>query len=485
MAASSIASAILTIVPKMDDSAKSSIQGNLESMDMGKVGASWGKKLGASIVKGLAALGVGAFIGNALRESFDQYANYEQLVGGVETLFKDSADVVQEYAANAYQTAGLSANEYMDTVTSFSASLLQSLGNDTEAAAQYADMAITDMSDNANKMGSSMQSIQNAYQGFAKQNFTMLDNLKLGYGGTKQEMQRLLDDAEKLTGKDFDISSYSDIVEAIHAVQTEMGITGTTAKEASSTIQGSVSSAKAAWTNWLTGLADENADMEQLTDNLVQTLVNVVNNSGPIIKQLIQSFVRSLPDLIRGLIPTIKEIVVELPGIIIEILPDLLQAGAELIGALIEGVVEMVPDLVDKFIEIGTNLIQGLIDGFKARAQEFIDLCGGTVGAGAEATASAAQIASPSKVFRRLGNYMIEGLTLGWEDGEQDFIKAVQGVSGGSYAFSASSGGNSVVGAINALHSDLGKIINEYSPNSIDATRSYLGELQRKAAMIA
>ena len=206
----------------VDDQASDKISSLSSKLGSGLATAA---KVGAAAVAaaGTAIVAIG-------KQAVEQYAEYEQLVGGVETLFKQSSDVVQQYAANAYKTAGMSANEYMETVTSFSASLLQSLGGDTEAASKYADMAITDMSDNANKMGTSMESIQNAYQGFAKQNYTMLDNLKLGYGGTKEEMQRLLDDAEKLSGVEYDISSYADIVDAIHVVQTEMGITGTTAK---------------------------------------------------------------------------------------------------------------------------------------------------------------------------------------------------------------------------------------------------------------
>ena len=169
----------------------------------------------------------------------NSYAEYEQLAGGVETLFKDSSNKLMGYADQAYKTAGMSANEYMSTVTSFSASLLQSLEGDTEKAADYANQAVIDMSDNANKMGTSIEMIQNAYQGFAKQNYTMLDNLKLGYGGTKEEMERLLADAEKISGIKYDISSFGDVTQAIHVIQTELGITGTTAKEASSTIQGS------------------------------------------------------------------------------------------------------------------------------------------------------------------------------------------------------------------------------------------------------
>ena len=202
------------------------------------------KTVGAAM--GAVAVAAGAAAVKLGKEVIAAYADYEQLVGGVDTLFKDSSQQLQTYAANAYKTAGLSANDYMETVTGFSASLIQSLGGDTEKAVKYADMAITDMSDNANKMGTDMSSIQNAYQGFAKQNYTMLDNLKLGYGGTKQEMERLLADAEKISGVKYDISSYADVVEAIHVMQESMDIAGTTAKEAEATISGSVNALKSA-----------------------------------------------------------------------------------------------------------------------------------------------------------------------------------------------------------------------------------------------
>src|SRR5574344_1381281 len=204
----------------VDDQASSQVEAIGSKL---KSGLATAAKVGAAAVAaaGTAIVAVG-------KQAIEKYAEYEQLVGGVETLFKKSADTVMGYAENAYKTAGLSANEYMNTVTSFSASLLQSLGGDTKAAAEKANVAITDMSDNANKMGTSMEMIQNAYQGFSKQNYTMLDNLKLGYGGTKAEMERLLEDAEKISGVEYDISSYADVVDAIHVVQTEMGITGTT-----------------------------------------------------------------------------------------------------------------------------------------------------------------------------------------------------------------------------------------------------------------
>ena len=282
-------------------------------------------KIGAaaigSVATGVAALG---------KASVSQFAEYEQLVGGVETLFKQSADTVTGYAENAYKTAGLSANEYMSTVTSFSASLLQSLGGDTEVAAKYADMAITDMSDNANKMGTSMEMIQNAYQGFAKQNYTMLDNLKLGYGGTKEEMQRLLEDAEKLSGIEYDISSYADIVDAIHVVQTEMGITGTTAKEASATIEGSINSAKAAWQNWLTALGDSNADIQGKTYELISTIETAAGNILPVAEQVLSSIGQALAT-------KLPELLSQAVSFVISNLPQVIVLGLQLVIALIEG----------------------------------------------------------------------------------------------------------------------------------------------------
>lgn len=227
-----------------------------------------------------------AAAGGAVVKIVDAYADSEQLIGGVETLFKDSAGEIKRAAADAYQTAGLSANEYMETVTGFSASLISSLAGDTRKAASYADMAITDMADNANKMGTSIEMIQNAYQGFAKQNYTMLDNLKLGYGGTKEEMQRLLTDAEALSGVKYDISSFADIVDAIHVVQTEMGITGTTAKEAAETVSGSVSSFKSSVSNLMTGMGDADADMEQLTGNVVKSFETMAANILPVLRNI-------------------------------------------------------------------------------------------------------------------------------------------------------------------------------------------------------
>lgn len=315
-----------------------------------KSGLATAAKVGAAaltaVATGMAAL---------TKASIDQYAEYEQLVGGVDTLFKTASDKVQEYAANAYKTAGMSANEYMDTVTSFSASLIQSLGGDTEKAAQKADQAITDMADNANKMGTGMEMIQNAYQGFAKQNYTMLDNLKLGYGGTKEEMERLLADAEKLSGQKFDISSYSDIVDAIHVVQTEMGITGTTAKEAASTIQGSVSAAKSAWSNLITGIAADNADLDTLIGNFVSSVETAAGNIIPRVSVILGGISQLVTSASTTIIPMVITTITDN-------LPALLQAAVALVGALGQGIIDSLPAITQAAIDILFFLANGLIE---------------------------------------------------------------------------------------------------------------------------
>lgn len=303
-----------------------------------------------------AAVAAGATAAAAITKSaVESYADYEQLIGGVETLFKDSAGIVEEYANNAFQTAGLSANDYMETVTGFSASLLQSVGGDTEEAARIADMAITDMADNANKMGTSMESIQNAYQGFAKQNYTMLDNLKLGYGGTKEEMKRLLEDAEKLSGIHYDISNLNDVYSAIHVIQEELDITGTTAKEASTTIQGSASAMKAAWQNMLTGIADENADFDTLIGNLVSSVSTFAENILP----RIEVALKGVGKLISGLAPVIVE---ALPGLLDTILPEFINAVMSIVDSIIAVLPELLPTLIDAAVDILMQLIEALAE---------------------------------------------------------------------------------------------------------------------------
>ena len=319
---------------------------------LGKIGSAVNTAVKASAAAvGAASAGVAA-LGTAC---INAYADYEQLVGGVETLFKDSADTIQTYADNAYKTAGLSANEYMETVTSFSASLLQSLDGDTEKAAAAADLAITDMADNANKMGTAMESIQYAYQGFAKQNYTMLDNLKLGYGGTKEEMQRLLADAEKLSGVKYDLSSYADIVEAIHVIQTEMGITGTTAKEASTTIQGSVASMKAAWANLMVGMADDTQNFDMLLSNFIESIGTVADNLLPRIGIVIEG----MGKLVAGLAP---EIASALPTLTNELLPNLVELGVQSISALVQGIQENGDSLVAGALSIVGTLAEGIAE---------------------------------------------------------------------------------------------------------------------------
>lgn len=319
---------------------------------LGKIGSAVNTAVKASAAAvGAASAGVAA-LGTAC---INAYADYEQLVGGVETLFKDSADTIQTYADNAYKTAGLSANEYMETVTSFSASLLQSLDGDTEKAAAAADLAITDMADNANKMGTAMESIQYAYQGFAKQNYTMLDNLKLGYGGTKEEMQRLLADAEKLSGVKYDLSSYADIVEAIHVIQTEMGITGTTAKEASTTIQGSVASMKAAWANLMVGMADDTQDFDLLLSNFIESIGTVADNLLPRIGVVIEG----MGKLVAGLAPKIAS---ALPTLTNELLPNLVELGVQSISALVQGIQENGDSLAAGALSIVGTLAEGIAE---------------------------------------------------------------------------------------------------------------------------
>ena len=336
------------------------------------------------------------------KSAIGAYANYEQLVGGVETLFKDSADTVIKNASKAYRTAGLSANEYMETVTSFSASLLQSLGGDTVKASEMADMAITDMSDNANKMGTSMEMIQNAYNGFAKQNFTMLDNLKLGYGGTKEEMQRLLEDAEKLSGINYDISSFSDITEAIHVIQTELDITGTTAKEASSTISGSLSMVKSSWTNLVTGMTSDSADFGTLIDefvnsvstageNLIPRVSKVLDGVAKLVTQLAPKIIEKIPEMLTTLLPSVVNGAVALVNAVVGAMPQLIQLIIDTlpqfisgIQSIFEGIVTALPELLQSicsalptlipiWIEALVSMITTLASNFSSIIQPIID----------------------------------------------------------------------------------------------------------------
>lgn len=376
---------------EMDDGAKKALSfGDVLKANLASDVIISGVKAMASAIKE-----VGAALVDLGKQSIQGFAEQEQLIGGIDTLFKENSAQVQQYANNAYKTAGLSANEYMETVTSFSASLLQSLGGDTKAAAEKADQAITDMSDNSNKMGTDMTSIQNAYQGFAKANYTMLDNLKLGYGGTKEEMQRLLTDAEKISGIKYDISSYADIVDAIHVVQTEMGITGTTAKEAATTIEGSANSMKSAWSNLLTGMSNENLNLGDLVQNVVDSvgafadnliprlqimlprfaegLTNLANGLapyvGPALETLLPSLMQGIGGLVSGIVQAlpmavaaVSEVVPMLVEQLTSLLPQIISAGVEIIAALASGIGENLPTLIPAVVDAIITITEGLLD---------------------------------------------------------------------------------------------------------------------------
>jgi phage-related protein len=382
-----------------------------DDTEVDKASKNVSSKIG-SIAKGVAA-GIGAAtalattaVAGLTKSAIDSFADYEQLVGGVDTLFKENSKQVQEYADQAYKTAGLSANKYMEQVTSFSASLLQSVGGDTEKAAESANQAVIDMADNANKMGTSMEAIQNAYQGFAKQNYTMLDNLKLGYGGTKTEMERLLADATKISGVKYDISNLNDVYSAIHVIQTEMGITGTTAKEASSTISGSLNMTKAAYKNLLVALADGEGIDEAFNDllgsattlgenllpviekvltsiaNMIPTVVDKIVTILPgLMKKilpplingavaLVNGLIKALPMLIQTILPSLLQGIVSITVEIIKILPELVLMIADMLPTLIpmivDAILQIIPILIDNmplFVKAGYKLIAGLAEG--------------------------------------------------------------------------------------------------------------------------
>ena len=310
-----------------------------------------------------AATGVAALT----KASLDQYAEYEQLVGGVDTLFKDASDTIQQYASNAYKTAGVSANTYMEQATAFSASLIQSLGGDTQAAAEYANQAIMDMSDNANKMGTDIESIQQTYQSLMRGNYAMLDNLKLGYGGTKAELERLVGDASELTGEALDPAKFSDVITAIHAVQENMGITGTTAKEAATTIEGSVGMMQAAWQNLLAGFGNEDADLGQLIGNFTSSVETAAQNVVPRITQILSG----LGTAIQQLAPIISS---EIPSLLSSMLPALISAGSQLLVGLVTGLVSAVPQLVAAVPGIVNSLVSTISANFPALSAAGSDL---------------------------------------------------------------------------------------------------------------
>lgn len=372
--------AYLQIIPSMD--------GVADDIDeaMNGAGRSGASAFGSSFVTGMKAVSgaavaaVGAAsagVAKLTSAAYNSYADYEQLVGGVEVLFGDTADQVMENAANAFSTAGISANEYMETVTGFAASLTNSLGENAWQAAGYADEAITDMADNANRMGTSMESIMNAYQGFAKGQFNLLDNLKLGYGGTKEEMERLLRDAEQMEGYiegSLDINNFADVVEAIHIVQENLGIAGATAEEAGSTISGSVASIKAAWDNLVTGFADPNADLGLLItnvvqtgstalDNMIPTIINALQGIADAIPMIVPIITEKLPLLIQQILPPLIQAISTLLQALVAALPEILGIIIDVLPSLFSMIIETILSMLPMLIELGLQLILALADG--------------------------------------------------------------------------------------------------------------------------
>jgi len=598
------------------------------SGEVDKIGDGIKNKLGAAAKAGVAAVAAVAAVGTATiaigKTALDAYANYEQLVGGIDTLFKASSGKMQQYAANAYQTAGVSANRYMEISTSFAAALISSLGGNTEAAADMANTAITDMSDNANKMGTSLETVQEAYMSLSRGNYEMLDSLKLGYGGTKQELERLLSDAEKFSAaqgkvRDFSVDSYSDIVEAIHIVQDEMGITGTTADEAATTIEGSVNKAKAAWNNWLAGLGNEDADMGALTDQLVQSVVtageNIIPRFGQIISTLVQTVVQYAPqlgqeimnglsqidstqvgqtasDLIlmlvdgivqnlsmlasaalkivmalgQGLIengPQILELLgqllLQLADFIIANVPNILNAAVQLFGMILQGIATNAPTIIATLVSllgqliaqviswaaqmldqaisagaqflgglmgqlsqlpgniaswlsgaistvvgwvtqfasnatsaasqfgsklrsglaaipgtlgnIGSNIVQGLINGVTGAAGKLVDAVKGAVNNAIQGAKNLLGIKSPSRVFRKIGQYVMQGAALGVDDGADLLLRSTDDAMRGMISTAQDAKYTPDAGSVAAtasvvewLDANLGDIIASYTP---------------------
>ena len=397
---------VLSQIPGAAGSAASAIGSKLKSgadTAWNAISSMSGKAVGA--LKGVATVGL-AGVGTAVaalagvgKSALDAYATYEQAVGGVDTLFKDASGTVQKYAAEAYRTAGVSANEYMTQVTSFSASLISSLGGDTAKAAELGNTAMIDMSDNANKMGTDIGTIQETYQSLARGNYQMLDSLKLGYGGTKSEMERLIQDANKVkqaNGEmgDLSIDKFSDVVQAIHIMQQQMGISGTTAEEAATTIEGSVGMMKAAWQNWLAELGKDNADINGLTKQLVDSVGTVIQNVGPRIAQIITGITAALPQLFSSLGSTLPALVMQilppvlgalgqlgtmlltsattwittsLPQLLAQFqswvtstLPSFLQSGLSMITNLLQGIVQALPQIASTAVTVLTTLLDGL-----------------------------------------------------------------------------------------------------------------------------
>lgn len=461
---------------------------------LGKFFGGAGKVALAGAVAGISAAAAG--VASLGKRAVESYADFQQLSGGIETLYGDDAQAVMKSASAAFKTAGLSANEYMETAIQSSASLISSLGGDTKAASQLMDMSITDMADNVNKMGTSMEAVQNAYRGFSRGNFTMLDNLALGYAGTKEGMEKLLADAQAISGVKYDISSYADMVNAIHVVQSEMGITGTTAKEASETISGSLGSMKSAWQNLLTGIANGDADVAGLTTQFAGSIKTVAHNLIPVVKEALTGLstlvkelapvlADELPELIQDVLPSLISAAVTLavtlgtalaenaPTIIATLAqaignnaPQLVGGAVHLIGALVSGLIQSLPSIltagaqlvvalleevgkgVVQLISAGGNLVRGLWEGISGAAAWLWQQISGWLGGIWDGIKEFFGIASPSKEMAWAGGMLAEGLAEGIGASADDAISAaarmnegvMSAVAGGSVGMTASTG---------------------------------------------
>ena len=452
------------------------------SIDLSKIGSTL-KTVGnvaSEVMKKVAAVttAVSGALTAVVGMGVKSYASYEQNIGGVETLFKDSADKVLENAQNAYKTSGLSANDYMETVTSFSASLLQSLGGDTEKAANVADMALVDMADNANKFGTDMSSIQNAYQGFAKQNYTMLDNLKLGYGGTKSEMERLLADAQKLTGVKYDINNLSDVYNAIHAIQVNLDVTGTTAKEAETTISGSAASMKSAFDNFLNGSGSPEALASSITTfvgnitnvitklapNILNGIVTVINQLIPQIGQLLNNLVpmlwNTLNELLTStlnlisenvdpLVNTVLDLVTSFINFILDNLPRIIEVGLQIVLALATGITDRIDDIIPAVISVILKIVEIIVDNvdliIEATLKLMIGISKGIVQSipeiltkivilTAKIIKALLDLLSPSNIWD-VGKQIVKGIWEGISNGFDWFKKKIKGWVGNVMSF--------------------------------------------------
>lgn len=474
---------------------KGSIEGALggEAASAGKkAGGIFGYEMSDSVKTGLKVVGAGvaAAAGGLValgKEAVQGYADFEQLSGGVDTLFgtggkaldgfaaslgknvhevedqyhemEQAQKAVMENAANAYKTAGISENEYMELAIQSGAALISSLKGDTLKASSLMDMAIVDMSDNVNKMGTTMEAVQNAYKGFSKGNFTMLDNLALGYGGTKEEMARLLSDAQKLSGVEYKISNYADIVSAIHVVQESMGVAGTTAKEAESTITGSVNQTKAAWANLLTGMAS-GEDISGLVENLIMSAQTVLGNLTPIIEQTISGIstavstiidsgaindvISSLMAMLPDILSVAAELVFTLIGALGEAAPQLLQAGADLMMNLMQGLTEHGQEIGSSIVQIVTMMVTFLIENGPALLEAGFNLIVqvgiGILSAIGEVVGPMAQVASEAVnsfigqvgEFIDAGVQIIKGIVQGIESAASQVWEAIKGIVSGA-----------------------------------------------------